>query len=259
MNLFHPTTSQIVGLLLIFVRIIAICFTAPVLSSPRVPLHLRAGIGIVLTLLLQPVVAPSGLEVGNSWTVFGVLLIKEVLAGLVIGYSASLILGIVQMVGEIQDKQAGFGFAGVVDPNATSGAAILGQFQMVLMWLVFFAVNGHHVLMQGIAESFFAVPLGSFTYTGGLTTHMVGTVTTLIMVALKISAPVVGSVLLADLALGMLQRTAPQLNIIAVGLQMKIAIALLVISLSLPFTVAVDRNLVSTMSRSMHEVMALSR
>jgi len=243
---FNLTTSQIAGFFLIFLRIGALMSTAPIFSSQRVPLQLRAALSLLLALLLQPVIAPDGPTV-PSMPVFAMLAIREVAVGLVIGYLASLIFSIIEMAGEIQDMQAGFGFAGVVDPAMQRSSAILGQFQMVLMWLIFLMVNGHHMLLQAVTDSFAIVPLGKFTYTTEMTANMVQLTMTILFIALRISAPVLGAVLLSDLGLGMLQRTAPQLNIIAVGFPIKITVAVAVVCLALPFITGVFRDLVPFM------------
>lgn len=253
---FALTTSQVVGFFLIFTRIGALMLSAPVFSSQRVPLQLRAGISLMLAFLLQPVVAPTGPGTPDSLFIFVLLLVREAAIGLMIGYVANLIFSVVEMAGELQDTQTGFGFAGVVDPTMTRPSAILGQFQTVLLWLVFFAVNGHLVLLQAVADSFQMVPLGQFQYAPALTDNMVRTALTMFSIAIRISAPVLASVLLADLGLGVLQRTAPQLNIIAVGFPIKITIAVTVLSLSLPFLTAAWRDLIPYMGETVHRFLS---
>ena len=259
MTIFNLTIDHITALLLIFVRIGAIFLTAPVISSSRIPLQIRAALSIVIAFMLQPLVAPGGVHVGDSLFVFALLLGKEAIIGLLIGYAANLIFSIVQMTGEMQDIQAGYGFAGVVDPNISHGSAILGQFQMVLMWLIFFVVNGHHVMLSAIADSFSAVPVGKFNYNPEIAVYMFHLAGTLILIALRIGAPVIGAVLLTDLALGLIQRTAPQLNLIAVGFQVKTTVAILALMLALPFIVSLQGGLVPFMNRIVHDVIAFAR
>lgn len=259
MNFLPFSPHEIQALLLVFGRLGGIMMTAPVFSSPRVPMYIRAGVSIMLAVLLQPLVSPGGVPVSDSLWLFGMLLLKEVLVGLVLGYAANLIFSITTMAGDLQDTQAGFGLAGVVDPNMMHNSAILGQFQMVLMWLIFFAVDGHHVLLEGVADSFLIAPVGVFTFSGEMAGHMFRTAGTLLLLAVKISAPIVAAVLLTDLALGLLQRTVPQLNLIAVGFQAKIAVAVSVLLITLPFVIGMDRNLVPFMQRLMHEFMILGR
>ena len=257
MTLFSLTPNTVVSLMLILIRISAILFTAPMFSSPRVPPTLRMGISLLLTFLLLPVIAPHAPGADASVWVLALLVIKEGLTGLIIGFTANLVFSVVQMAGEMQDTQAGFSLANTMDPTLSPHSAILGQFQIVLMWLIFFAVNGHQVLIQGIADSFGAIPLGEASFSGILTLQMTGMVTTLLLLALRIAAPVIGAVLLADLAVGMIQRTAPQLNILAIGFQVKIAVALLALTFALPFILTAQRALVPILGRQVMEMTGL--
>ena len=254
---FSLTASQILGGLLMFTRIGGLMLTAPVLSSPRVPLSLRAGISILLTLLLLPVTALPEASAAGSMIVIGLMVLREVLTGLIIGYTANLLFSIVQIAGEMQDMQAGFAFAAIVDPTIGAHDAILGQLQTVLMWLIFFALNGHHLLLQGLADSFAAIPLGTGQWSDSLTTHMTGLVSMLVVTALRISAPVMGAVLLSDLAVGMLQRTAPQLNLLAIGFQIKVAVTVLTLLVALPFILMAQGQLVPMLGRQVMEITAL--
>jgi flagellar biosynthetic protein FliR len=256
MTLFTLSTAQIAAFLLIFARIGGCCVTAPVLSSARIPPQIRAALSVALAVLLQPVVAPHGIEMGTSLPLYGLLVVREVLVGVVLGYVANLIFTIVQMAGEAQDTQAGYGFVGVVDPTFSHQGAILGQFQMVLLWVVFFVINGHHALISAIVESFWAVPLTKVVLQEGLAAHMAAQVTMLMLAALRIGAPIIAAVLLTDMALGILQRTAPQLNLIAVGFQVKTTVAILALVLALPFIMGAERQLIPLMTRMVHETLA---
>ena len=252
--LFGLTQSEILAVLLIFTRVGALTVTAPLFSGRRVPLLLRAGLSLILALLFRPFVAVA--EAGDiALPLLAMLLFKEALVGLTLGYVANMIFQVVQMAGEMQDVQAGFGLAGVVDPNFGQSSAVLGQLIMACTWLIFLLANGHHLLLHAMMESFAVVPLAGLEYQGALVPQMFHVVTALMGLALKMSAPVIAAVLLADVALGMLQRTAPQLNIIAIGFQVKIAVAVVVLFLALPLLLTLIRELVPYMGNLMHEVL----
>lgn len=233
-------------------------FTAPFFSDHRIPLQIRAALSLLLAIILQPIVAPAGAGVSGSIPIFCLLLTKEILVGVIIGFAANLVFQIVQMASEMQDMSAGFGFAGMVDPHMEQSSAILGQFQTVLMWLIFLTVNGHHVLLQGIADSFYIVPLGAFQFHSSLAGELVMLVTTMMLIALRMSAPIIGAVLLTNLAMGMLQRTAPQLNLISVGFPVTIALSLVIVMFALPFIIPMQRDLIPYMGRIVDSFLVLS-
>ncbi len=255
MTFFTLSTADITALLMIMVRIGGLMTSAPVFSSPRVPVALRAGLSLLLAWMLRPIIAPMGYAAPDTIWLLALVLAREAIVGLVIGFTATFIFSIVQMAGEVQDTSAGFGFAGVVDPMMNQHSAIIGQIQTVMLWLIFFAVNGHHLLLRGLAESFTVVPLGLYAPEPALAEHLFRLTTGMMVIALRVGAPVIGAVLLADLAQGLLQRTAPQFNIMAVGFQIKIASALIVLLITIPFVVALLRNLVPYMDQLVFDVL----
>jgi flagellar biosynthetic protein FliR len=245
--------DAIQNLLLIFARMGGLVMTAPVFSSHRVPPQLRAAISVIMTLIIFPLVRPMAIE--NSIINFGLLILNEVIIGLVLGFTANMIFMVIQVSGEIQDTQIGFGFAGVVDPNMGQSSAIIGQLQMIMMWIIFVAANGHHFLLRAITESFILIPPGLGTFQVASVNRIVAISAEMLMLALKIGAPVIAAVLVADLSMGVLQRTAPQLNLMAVGFQVKIAVGVIVLILAMPMIVSMQYDLVSYMARIFNEMM----
>lgn len=245
--------DAIQNLLLIFARMGGLVMTAPVFSSHRVPPQLRAAISVIMTLIVFPLVRPMALE--NSIINFGLLILNEVIIGLVLGFTANMIFMVIQVSGEMQDTQIGFGFAGVVDPNMGQSSAIIGQLQMIMMWIIFVAANGHHFLLRAITESFMLIPPGLGTFQVAGVNRMIAISAEMLMLALKIGAPVIAAVLVADLSMGVLQRTAPQLNLMAVGFQVKIAVGVIVLILAMPMIVSMQYDLVSYMARIFNEMM----
>lgn len=246
--------DTIQNLLLIFARMGGLVMTAPVFSSHRVPPQLRAAISVIMTMIVFPLVKPIPIE--NSIINFGLLVVNEVIIGLVLGFTANMIFMVIQVAGELQDTQIGFGFAGVVDPNMGQSSAIIGQLQMIMMWIIFVAANGHHFLLKAVAESFILIPpgLGAFNVEG--VNRMVTISAEMLMLAIKIGAPVVAAVLVADMAMGVLQRTAPQLNLMAVGFQVKIVVGVAVLILAMPMIVSMQYDLVDYMARIFNEMMS---
>jgi flagellar biosynthetic protein FliR len=258
MTLFQLTAGQIETLLLIFVRIVAIFLVAPVFSSYRIPLLLKGGLCLLMAFLLRPLIPGAEAPSASFW-VFTLLAAKEVIIGLVIGYVANLLFIAVQMAGEMQDTQAGFGLAGVVDPNMSQQSAIFGQFQMILIWLIFLVVNGHHLVLVAVADSFHALPPGMFTLSSELAPEMFGLATRLLVIALRLAAPIIAAMLLADIALGLMQKTSPQFNLFAVGFPAKIALSIVVMIITMPYTIGLQRNLVPFMEDIVYQLFAFAR
>lgn len=233
-------------MLLLFCRVTGVMALAPLMGSERVPGRLKAALAVMVAAVLAPAAGPpgGGPDLAGPITV-GLAAAGELLIGLAIGFAAKLVFAAVTMAGELADIQAGFGFAGVVSPQSGEQVSVIGQLQMIVSWLIFLGANGHHLVLQGLAASLTAVPLGSGP--GLCAPALTHATAGLIAAALRIAAPVVASVLLADLALGLLTRAAPQMNLLAIGFPVKVAVGLWVAMLALPVLGAAERGLLSVM------------
>jgi flagellar biosynthesis protein FliR len=229
--------------LLIFARVAGIFGSAPILSSPRIPLFPKIGLAVMMALVLFPVA--GGLQNGlpTQTLPFIFLALKEAVVGLVIGFIANLLFTAIHIAGQLIDMQTGFAFAGIIDPNTGNHSAIAGEFQSILAWMLFLSVNGHHMLLNGVAESFRALPLGTFTAGAGLLDGVLVLSSRIFVIALQIGAPIVGAVLLSDLGLALLSRTIPQMNVFVLGFPIKMALGMILLLLSLPYIGVIERNL----------------
>jgi flagellar biosynthetic protein FliR len=236
---------EISTLMLLFARVGGIFTTAPVLGSSRVPIPVKAGLAFLLAAVLLPVTTTSPAAAPESLLPFAGVIIKELTVGLTIGFVANMLVSTLQMAGELADLQAGFGFASLVDPTFGGRSSIMSHFQGLLAWVIFLGINGHHMLMSAVAASVRAVPLG-LAGLGPSGAHSVVELSAhLFPIVLQVAAPVTGAVLLADIALGMIARTMPQMNILVLGFPMKMALALVTIVLALPLYPSIGRHVMT--------------
>lgn len=245
-------TSQIARFLLLVCRVGGVMIAAPLIGSERVPARVKAALALMVSVVLAPVAGrPPALGGGLE---LGLAAGGEVMVGLAIGFAAKLIFAAVNMAGELADLQSAFGFAGIVSPQTQEHASVIGQLQMSLAWLIFLGANGHHVVLHGLAASLTAVPLGAEAGLCGpaLTDATAG----LIAAAVRMAAPVVAAVLLADLALGLLTRAAPQMNLLAIGFPIKLAVGLVATMLALPLFASAARGLLWTSEAILRAVLS---
>jgi len=150
---------------------------------------------------------------------------------------AQLIFGAVQMAGQLAGIQMGIGLANLIDPQSQEHITSLAQWQNLLALLVFLSVDGHHILIRAVADSFRVLPLGGGLPGApgfGLVLDLAGG---LFVVALKVAAPVLVLLLLVNAAMGVLAKLIPQLNVFIVGFPLNVAAGLFVVAASQPFTV----------------------
>jgi len=241
--------------MLVFARVAGIFASAPILSDQRVPLMLKAGCSFLIAVVLLPVLAVPA--VPTALLPFAFAAAKELAVGAALGFIAGMVLAVVQTAGDLADFQAGFGFAGLVDPTFDYPPSIIGRLQYLLAWLVFLGLNGHHYLLTGVADSFRTLPLATFSVNPAVGEGVFVLAARLFVITVKIAAPVMGAVFLADIAIGMVARTVPQMNILVVGFPVKMFLALLTVAISIPVFLPVVQGLVGSMRDAMGQFVTL--
>jgi flagellar biosynthetic protein FliR len=246
--------EQLPVLLLILVRMSAFFAAAPVFTMRGVPSQFKIGLAFftaLLTLSTVTIEQPILLDLS-----YFLMIIKEAIVGLALGFVASLLLYTVQVAGGFIDFQMGFAIANVVDPQTGTQVPIIGNFKYMLAILFLLAVNGHHMLLDGAVRSYqlvpvnwLFVPIGSEQVAKYITTVFVQ----MFLIAFQLAIPVVGALFLTDVALGIVARTVPQLNVFVVGLPLKILVGFILILVTLPtfffLLQGVLRNMINTMGQ----------
>jgi len=238
-ELLALSQPRLVAFVLALARVAGLFLIAPVLASRAMPLRVRAALVFFLTVAMLPLLArtaaPAAAMTGPLALLGSMLL--ETSLGFAIGLVAQLVFGAVQMAGQLVGIQMGIGLANLIDPHTQEHITSLAQWQNLIALLVYLAVDGHHVLIRAVAESFAVVPLGRgfpapagfevlFALAGGV-----------FVVALRIAAPVMVLLLLVNGAMGVLARMIPQLNVFIVGFPLNVAAGLFMLAAAQPFTV----------------------
>lgn len=216
-----------------FFRIGAILFAAPIIGTRNVPVRVRLFYTLVLTYLIVPTLEPvpvfDALSL-NTWF----LIAQQMLIGLAMGLILQLAFAAIITGGQIIALQMGLGFASMVDPNSGMQVPMVSQFYLLATILLFFAFQGHHVLIQVMVESFHTMPISP----DGLTRDGLWTVVTwgtqMFAAGLLLAIPTVASLLVVNLAFGIMTRAAPQLNIFAIGFPFMVGVGFAVMWATLP-------------------------
>lgn len=251
MDLLGIGSLKLVTGMLIFVRVLGLFTAAPIFGHVRVPAQVKIGMAVVISLMLVPLVPAPAPVVGSDILLFISAVVKEAAVGLILGFVAMLAFVAIQLAGEAADMQVGFGLASMADPLLGTHTSLIGQFQFTVATLLFLVLNGHHLLVAALVKSFSLLPLGAFAYQPVLTDRILDILVGLFVLGLSIGAPVMLAVFLTDLALGLLGRTVPQMNLLLVGFPVKIAVGLSMLLVSLPFFITVCRGLFDGMYRDM--------
>lgn len=227
--------SQLLGwlaaFLLPFFRVLGIFTAAPILSARAFPVRIRVATALLVAIVAAPLANTSAsFDDSDIW----LLLAAEIMTGLAIGLVARMILSAVELAGEIIGLQMGLSFAGFFDPGSGSNSNAVGRLLGTLSLAAFVAADGPALLVAATVHSIEAAPVGA-TGSAFLARIDIGAVaTTVFQLGMLIALPYMALLLFANLALGVVSRVAPQLNILAIGFPVTIGAGLVLLALGLP-------------------------
>ncbi len=247
--------SYIPTFMLVFARVLAFFVTLPLFSYRTIPTMFKIGFSFFLSLIIVSTIGSTLIQVDHF---FIFLLMKEVLVGLLIGLIAFIILSAVQIAGGFIDFQMGFAVANVIDPQTGAQSPLIGQYFYIFALLFLLSVNGHYLLIDGIINSYQFVPLESFiSFNDLFSEYIIKTFNKMFLIAFQMAIPLVGCLFLVDVALGIIARTVPQLNVFVVGLPLKIAVSFTVLLFFIAIYIMLARMLFETMFEAMRDLMAI--
>lgn len=242
--LFDFSQAEMFRFLLILARVSPLMITAPIWGSPLVPGTVRVFLAMLVAALLLPVTRgplPPGLDTSVLVLAFAVAV--ELLIGYLVALLATLMFAAAQFAGQLVDIQVGFGIANVIDPLTSAQVTIIGQLQYLTALFIFLLLDGHHLLLRGLADTFAAAPLGRPLANAGALALVVSRGGRLLFsVGASIAAPTVTALFLTNFAMGLVARMLPQMNIFMVGLPVNVAVGLLALAASLSLFTAVWRG-----------------
>lgn len=215
-------------------RILAVLAAAPVLGQTRIHSRVRIGLAIGIVLVVAPSLPPMP-QVPPGSAMGMLVLAYQMIIGLAIGFALRLVFTAVEMAGDLVGLQMGLGFAMFYDPANVQHTPILGQFLGLLATLVFLAINGHLLIISALVESFHTLPITLEPLQGGFFQTLARHGSIVFLAGLQLALPLIVTMLVVNLALGVLTRAAPQLNIFAVGFPVTLAIGFGALILTLPY------------------------
>ncbi|MFP4163360.1 MAG: flagellar biosynthetic protein FliR [Chitinispirillaceae bacterium] len=261
MNGLMVSADQVQYFLLMFVRVVTMIFLLPIFGAQNIPAQIKVALSLLFTTALfstQLAVGFPQLPSTFSVGMFVLMVSKEAMVGLAVGFAASFLFAAVQFAGKLIDTEMGFGFVEMADPITDQSTTVLGQFQVVIFSIFFLLFNGHYFMLVSIQKSFELIPLMGATFPGDrMSAHILGMVADIFIIALKLAAPIFVTLLLTELALGIVARTVPQINIFFVGLPLKIFVGIGTTIIALPMLATLFKRMVEALVQDIWKLLYL--
>ncbi len=230
-QIFAIDVSLFTSFLLTLFRISLLVFLLPFYDGANIPAQVKAALCIVLSLALWPHLSPDGTLFPAHPLGIILLLFSEALLGLLLGLYINFIFAGIQTGGQLLGFQMGFTMASVADPMTGAQIAITSQLLYMVSMLCFLALDGHLLILQALTSSFKIIPPGAFFIRPPLLADVLALSGIMFLLAIKIAAPVLACLLMVELALALMARAAPQMNLLILGMPIKIAIGFFFMSL----------------------------
>ena len=242
--------------IIIFVRVIAVIALLPIIEETRMPRIALSGLalGIALPVFFKTDVTMTYYE--PNLVSYSVLLIKEMIVGLILGFVVKLFFQIYPFVGSLLSMQGGLSMSVVMDPTSGMQATQLGRLYNLGLAVIFIQSGGYHWLIETLVESFNLIPIGKAVFSDNIAMGMVETMGTYFELGLKLSMPIVGVILVIDFAMGILARTVPQMNMFVVGIPIKMIILFILLIVMMNVTSQFNQIIIETLVQTVNDVIA---
>jgi flagellar biosynthetic protein FliR len=244
--MLHFSTADmntwVAALLWPLTRILGLITAAPVLGNASFPVTAKVGLGVFLAIIIAPTV--PAVPAADPMSLAGLIVVlQQLLIGVGMGFAMRLVFGAVEFAGEISSLTMGLGFASFFDPNSQGRSSAVSQFTAALGTLLFLAVNAHLALLSALAESFTTLPISAVPMFGGGFRQLAELGVKVFSSGLQLCLPIVAALLLTNIALGILTRAAPSLNLFGIGFPITLSVGFIVIGATLPYLTGPMENL----------------
>ena len=257
-NLFPLIQDYIPLFFMILIRVAGILAAVPAIGTRSVPLQVRIGLVVGLTVILFPVVSEQLRPLTFSFPQILPVMFTEFMVGMVLGFAIRFVMSAFEIAGELIGVQMGINLMSTLDPVAAAGQTpVVGQFMGLLTMLVFFAIDGHHLMFEALVASFHLVPPLHVHLSGFLVESVLKLGIGMFVLALKVGAPVMTALFIVTLGMGILGRSIPQLNVMLNNVPITIGIGLLVLGLSLPLVGSIAESNIQGLGPTLHGLLIL--
>jgi flagellar biosynthesis protein FliR len=248
--------ALIVSMIFPLTRVLGVITAAPILNHTSIPNRVKLGLGIMITLVISPTItALPNIQIFSFQGLM--ILIEQLVIGLAMGFSMRIVFSAIELAGFLIGTTMGLGFASFYDPMSQGQSMALNQFLMLLSMMVFLSMDGHLVMISTIADSFVWLPL-TLEGIGIRPMNIAKWGADIFSAGLLLALPALAALLMVNMAMGILTKTAPQLNLFGIGFPITITVGFIVVALTLPNMLKPLENMIQTGFTHMHQTSGMS-
>lgn len=228
-----PSLRDVMVFALVLSRVAGIFSALPVFGGQGVPTQIKVVAVFMITLVCFPALAISSPAMPSDVFALALLLLREMAIGLLLGFVTQVIFSAVEFSGQIIGMQMGFTISQIMDPTRGTQTQVMSVVQTLLASLLFFSLNIHHMFLSTIVDSFRVIPLGALILNAEIINFIIKLTADVLIIGVRLAAPVMVSLLLTSVALGIMARAFPQMNIFMISMPLNIGIGFMVLGATL--------------------------
>ncbi|NPV84683.1 MAG: flagellar biosynthetic protein FliR [Anaerolineae bacterium] len=237
-------------------RVLAIMVQMPFIGGALVPNKFKLALGVTLTMIIVPWQSLSSDQAITPLLPFVFAILREMIIGLLAGFAVNLTFGAFQMAGKLMEVGSGFSAGQIFNPTLGEMSSSYDQLFMMILFIYFFSVDGHHAFIVGLTKTFEVLPVGA-SVAGLSPDRLLRIFAQLISSAFQMALPIMGAILLADLTLGLLAKVAPQIQVFFLGLPVKVWMGIFALGLSFTVLIPVAGRIIKAMGPRMIEILGI--
>jgi flagellar biosynthetic protein FliR len=228
-----PSPREVIFFMLVLSRVAGIFAAMPVFGGRRLPLRIKVIVVFMITLVCFPTLSVALPQMPSDAFTLALLALSEVMVGLTLAFITQIIFAAVEFCGQIIGMQMGLTIASIIDPSQGTQQQIMSVLMTLFATLTFLSLNIHHLFIRAIMDSFRVIPLGGWRLSGELVNFLVMRAGDVMIIGVRLAAPVMVALLLTTVALGIMARAFPQMNIFMVSMPLNIGLGMVILGLTL--------------------------
>ncbi len=227
--------EKLLGFVLVLTRLSAFFLVLPVFGWKSIPVRIKVAIALLMAIFFS-MITPLSIDPKKISVLRAILLIaNEATYGLALGLAVAVVFSAVKLSGRIIERQMGLAMAQILDPLTGERTQPMGSFLEIIFIILFLSANGHHLFLLIISRSYETFPAGSIPTIPVLTGGIIKATSTMLLVGLRLAAPLLAAFLLLMVVLGVLARMVPEMNVLFISMPLRVGLGLLMVAIFLPF------------------------
>lgn len=256
-DFINYSTETLQIFLLVLLRASGLFLIAPIFSDNTIPKSIRVGMVIILSgIIVSALNHPEIQSITSLWELTG-LAIKEIMIGFVIGITFKFIFMGIKTGGGILGYQLGFAMVSLPDVDTSGQVSIIARFWVLIATLIFLVINGHHMVITALVDSYRAIPVGMASMTAPVSEILIKCSGYVFIIAIKLAAPITVTLFLTDVSLGLISKVMPSMNVFFVGFPIKVGVGLATVAMSLPLFAYILENFVNLLDSEMRVILSV--